>query len=53
LLLWPIQPLSAGHYRVMMRMGASSGLTDIAGELLSSTDSADTVILTFDIEAAP
>jgi hypothetical protein len=53
LLLWPIQPLSAGHYRVMLRMGASSGLTDIAGEPLSSTDSADTVILTFDIEAAP
>jgi hypothetical protein len=53
LLLWPIQPLREGHYRVMMRMGASSGLTDIAGESLRSTDSADALILTFDIEAAP
>jgi len=53
LLLWPVQPLSAGHYRVWLRAGAASGLTDIAGELLPAKDSADTMILNFDIEAAP
>jgi len=53
LLLWPMQPLRGGHYRVLLRAGAASSLTDIAGELLPAADSADIVILNFDIEAAP
>jgi hypothetical protein len=48
-----MQPLRGGHYRVLLRAGAASGLTDIAGELLPAADSADIVILNFDIEAAP
>jgi methionine-rich copper-binding protein CopC len=53
LLLWPTQPLGAGRYRVLMRVAAPLGITDIAGESLSAGDSADAVILTFDVEAAP
>jgi hypothetical protein len=53
LLLWPTQPLGAGHYRVLMRVAAPLGVTDIAGASLSAADSADAVIVTFDIEAAP
>lgn len=53
LLLWPTQPLSAGRYRVLMRAAPPLGITDIAGESLPAGDSADAVILTFDIEAAP
>ena len=51
LLLWPAAPLREGHYRVVMRMAAP--LTDIAGEALHSTDSAEALITTFDVEAAP
>jgi hypothetical protein len=51
LLLWPAAPLTAGHYRVVMGMAAP--LTDIAGEALHSTDSAEVLITTFDVEAAP
>jgi hypothetical protein len=51
LLLWPAAPLTEGHYRVVMRMAAP--LTDIAGEALHSTDSAEVLITTFDVEAAP
>jgi hypothetical protein len=50
LLLWPAAPLTEGHYRVVMRTAAP--LTDIAGEALHSTDSAEVVITTFDVEAA-
>jgi methionine-rich copper-binding protein CopC len=53
LLLWPMQPLGAGRYRVLLRVAAPLGVTDIAGESLPAVDSADAVILTFDIEAAP
>src|SRR6202035_2827519 len=51
LLLWPAAPLREGHYRVVMRMAAP--LTDIAGEALRSKDSAEVLITTFDVEAAP
>jgi len=50
LLLWPAAPLTEGHYRVVMRTAAP--LTDIAGEALHSTDSAEVLITTFDVEAA-
>jgi methionine-rich copper-binding protein CopC len=53
LLLWPMQPLGTGHYRVLMRVAAPLGVTDLAGESLPAGDSADAVILTFDVEAAP
>jgi hypothetical protein len=53
LLLWPMRPLGAGRYRVLMRVAAPLGVTDIAGQMLPAGDSADAVILTFDIEAAP
>jgi len=60
LLVEPLQPLPDGHYRVVMRVAPSVGLTDIAGEAprsMSQTfepgDSPDAVITTFDVEAAP
>ena len=61
LLLRPLRPLGNGHYRVVMRVAESMTLTDISGEALHSTvqdlemtgDSADAVITTFDVEAAP
>ncbi len=60
LLLWPLQPLRDGYYRVVMRI-APSGLTDLSGEALPSThhdpalagDTGDAVITTFNVESAP
>jgi len=59
LLLWPLEPLSDGHYRVVMRV--SPALTDIAGEapraaapaFEAAGDSPDVVISTFVIGTAP
>jgi hypothetical protein len=59
LLLWPLQPLRDGHYRVVMRVAPA--VTDIAGDAPQSMprnfeppgDSPDSVITTFDVEAAP
>ena len=61
LLLWPLHSLADGHYRVVMRIAAPWGLTDIAGEVLHPAgqnmilmnESADAVITVFDVEAAP
>jgi hypothetical protein len=61
LMVWPLQPLRDGHYRVVMRVAPPLGVTDISGEGLPSTlqnseparDSAEAVITTFDVEAAP
>jgi hypothetical protein len=59
LLLWPLQPLSDGHYRVVMR--GAPALTDIAGEAPQAAapafeaagDSRDAIITTFGIRTAP
>jgi hypothetical protein len=59
LLLWPLQPLPDGHYRVVMRVAPA--LTDIAGEAPQATaqafeaagESRDAVITTFDVGTAP
>ncbi len=59
LLLWPLQPLGDGHYRVVMRIAPA--LTDIAGEapqwISQRFDTAGSsrvaVITTFDVGTAP
>jgi hypothetical protein len=53
LILRPLQPLNAGHYRVVMRTASGSGVTDIGGAALHSTDSGEALITTFDVEVAP
>lgn len=61
LLLQPLRPLRAGHYRVLMRIASSWALTDISGDGLhlkpqsreSTGDFADALITTFDVVAAP
>jgi methionine-rich copper-binding protein CopC len=59
LLLWPLQPLRDGHYRVVLRV--SPALTDMAGEapqaaaqaVEAAGDSRDAIISTFDVGTAP
>ena len=56
-LLWPMQALSAGHYRILVRAPTQGGLTDIAGETLRFTgtaapdDFADIMIGGFEVVA--
>jgi hypothetical protein len=45
LLVWPARPLGSGHYRVILR--------DFAGQPLPAQAAGETLITSFDIEAAP
>ena len=56
LMIWPVQPLSAGHYRLVMDAAASSQISDIAGQqvtLGAPDERGENVISTFDVEALP
>lgn len=56
LLIWPAQPLSAGHYRLVVDAGASAQISDIAGRVLAlgtPDERGEAVITTFDVEASP
>jgi hypothetical protein len=56
LMIWPVQPLSAGHYRLVMDAASSSQISDIAGQqvtLGAPDELGETVISTFDVEALP
>jgi hypothetical protein len=56
LMIWPVQPLSAGHYRLVMDAAASSQISDIAGRqvtLGAPDELGENVISTFDVEALP
>jgi hypothetical protein len=56
LMLWPVRPLSAGHYRLVMDASSSSQISDIAGQqvaLGAPDERGETVISTFDVEDLP
>ena len=56
LMIWPVQPLSAGHYRLVMDAASSSQISDIAGQqvtLGAPDERGENVISTFDVEALP
>ncbi len=61
LLLWPLQPLREGHYRVVLSAAAATGISDIAGNALPQAApdgmnvdaAAGLPVTTFDVEAAP
>jgi len=56
LMLWPVQPLSAGHYRLVMDAASSSQISDIAGQqvtLGAPDEFGETVISTFDVGVLP
>jgi hypothetical protein len=56
LMLWPVRPLSAGHYRLVVDGTSSSQISDIAGQqvaLGAPDERGETVISTFDVEAIP
>jgi hypothetical protein len=56
LMIWPAQPLSPGHYRLVMDAAASSQISDIAGRqvtLGAPDELGENVISTFDVEALP
>ena len=56
LMIWPVQPLSAGHYRLVMDAASSSQISDIAGQqvtLGTPDERGENVISTFDVEALP
>jgi hypothetical protein len=56
LMIWPVQPLSAGHYRLVMDAASSSQISDIAGQqvtLGAPDERGENVISTFDVEARP
>ena len=56
LMIWPAQPLAAGHYRLVNDAVPSAQLSDIAGQVvaLGTADArGEAVITTFDVEALP
>jgi len=56
LMIWPVLPLSPGHYRLVMDAAASSQISDIAGRqvtLGAPDELGENVISTFDVEALP
>jgi hypothetical protein len=56
LMLWPVRPLAAGHYRLVVDATSSSQLSDIAGQqvaLGAPDERGETVISTFDVEVRP
>lgn len=56
LMLWPVRPLAAGHYRLVMDATSSGQISDIAGQqvaLGTPDERGETVISTFDVEALP
>jgi len=56
LMIWPSQPLSSGHYRVVMDAGASAHFSDIAGQTVAAgaaDELGEPVISTFDVEVRP
>jgi hypothetical protein len=56
LLLMPLQPLAAGHYRVILRAANGMGMSDIGGHALAGgplTEGGDWIVSEFDVEANP
>jgi hypothetical protein len=56
LMIWPVRPLSAGRYRLVMDATSSSRISDIAGQqvaLGAPDELGETVISTFDVEVQP
>jgi hypothetical protein len=56
LMIWPVQPLSAGHYRLVMDATSSSQISDIAGQqvtLGAPDELGESVISTFDVGVLP
>ena len=56
LMIWPVQPLSAGHYRLVIDATSSSQISDIAGQqvaLGAPDERGEAVITTFDVEVLP
>lgn len=61
LLLWPLQALREGRYRVVVSAAAATGISDIAGNALPEVApegvnvdaAAELPVTTFDVEAAP
>ena len=56
LMLWPVRPLSSGHYRLVMDATSSAQISDIAGQqvaLGAPDERGETVISTFDVEVQP
>jgi hypothetical protein len=56
LMLWPVSPLAAGHYRLVLDATSSAQISDIAGQqaaLGAPDERGETVISTFDVEALP
>jgi hypothetical protein len=52
LMLWPVQPLREGHYRVTVSAAAATAPRDIAGSPIVGGP-ADAMVTAFDIGAAP
>jgi hypothetical protein len=56
MMIWPSQPLSAGHYRLVIDAASSSQISDIAGQTLelgTPDERNEAVISTFDVEVLP
>jgi hypothetical protein len=56
LMIWPAQPLAAGHYRLVIDAASSSQISDIAGQqvaLGTPDERGDAVVTTFDVEVRP
>jgi hypothetical protein len=56
LMIWPVQPLSPGHYRLVLDAASSSQISDIGGQqvtLGAPDESGENVISTFDVKALP
>ncbi len=56
LLVWPSRLLTTGHYRVVLDAASPLTFMDILGQALSvgrRNDAGDTVLTTFEVEAAP
>jgi hypothetical protein len=56
MMIWPVRPLAAGRYRLVMDSTSSSQISDITGQQVTlgkPDEHGDTVISTFEVEGFP